>query len=88
MLARCTCCAGGKASIGPTGARAPSPAKISRRCRNTPMARKNSAMAQTAIDTYTSSRLLVITPEMSTAVAAPTRRALNRITCALHGPYG
>ncbi len=52
------------------------------------MAKRNSAMAQMAIDTYTSSRLLVITPEMSTAVAAPTRRALNRITCALHGPYG
>jgi hypothetical protein len=88
MLASWTCCAGGKASNGPSGNGAPSAAKISRRCRNTPMARKNSAMAQTAIDTYTSSRLLVTTPEMSTAVAAPTRRALNRITCALHGPYG
>jgi hypothetical protein len=88
MLASGTGCAGGKASIGPIGNRAPSAAKISLRCRNTPMAKRNSAMAQTAIDTYTSSRLLVITPEMSTAVAAPTRRALNRITCALHGPYG
>jgi hypothetical protein len=88
MLPRCTCCAGGKASIGPIGTRAPSAAKISLRCRNTPMARMNSAMTQTAIDTYTSSKLLVTTPEMSTAIAAPTRRALNRITCALHGPYG
>ncbi len=88
MLANCTCCAGGKASIGPSGTRAPSAAKISRRCRNTPIARRNSAIAQMAIDTYTSSRLLVTTPEMSTAIAAPTRRALNRITCALHGPYG
>jgi hypothetical protein len=84
----------GRISCGPSRAMAPScPAgrsvpKISLRCTSTPTARSSIARAHAAMDTYTSSKLPVTTPQMSTAIAAPTRRALNRITCALHGPYG
>jgi hypothetical protein len=87
-LASNFCRAEGTASGGLTRTIAPWAPKISWRCRNTPAASSNAATAHPPIDTYTIGRLLAITPETSKAIATATRRALNRITSALHGPYG
>jgi hypothetical protein len=57
-----------------------SSANSSSRLSTTPAAKTSKAVALMPIATYTSNRLLVATPAMSTPIATTTSAALNRIT--------